>query len=171
MGYRLPDDREQFSDVAKQSVINLDNGTISRISIPCFYKYGQSYPKHDRMMHDHVGWPSPRHVDDSCQLPPMKYDQILVLNEIDLPSEGYTSIEVAMVDEPDGLTVSGVINHNVINLTITIMCQDAIEENIDVPFAVYAIGSTAGRTDVESVDLRDVVTKGVLHIIAGPIIG
>lgn len=166
MGYRLPDRRpdwckKQIGDIARQSIISVDNGSISRFSIPSFY--GEH---HDRKLHDHLGWPYPGHPDHSCQLPP---GCEFVLNEIDLPGEGYTSIEVAMTDPPDGLVFTGTIDYNVVSLTITAMCESATSDDIDVPFCVYATGTIENDYDEENVQLRDVVTKGILHIVAGPI--
>lgn len=167
MGYRLPEKRcdchaKQIGDIARQSVISVDNGSISRFAIPSFYR-----EHHDRNMHDHLGWPYPGHPDDSCQLPP---GCDFILNEIDLPNEGYTSIKVSMTDPPDGLTFTGTIDYNVISLTITSMCNAAVNSDIDVKFCVYAVGTIEnGVYGEEDIHLRDVVTKGTLHIIAGPI--
>ena len=69
MTYRLPDKppkrRRHLVDVATPSVICVDNGSISRIEIPCDYIHPAC---HDRMLHDHLGWPEPRRHDRSCQL-------------------------------------------------------------------------------------------------------
>lgn len=166
MGYRLPDERlhdhrKQIDDTARQSVIRVDNGTINRISIPSFY---QEY--HDRKLHDHLGWPSPGHPDRSCQLPA---GNEFVLNEIDLEGEGYDAIEVSMIDPPEGLEFTGSIEYNVITFNITVMCPSAISDDLDVTFSAYATGTIDNDYDEEDVPLRDVVTKGTLHIVAGPI--
>lgn len=170
MTYRLPEDRcqdhhKQIDDTARQSVIRVDNGTINRISIPSFY---QEHRDHDKMLHDHLGWPYPSHSDKSCQLPP-GCEHILVLNEIDLPNEGYDAIEVSMVDPPEGLEFTGSIEYNVITLNITVMCPSAETDDLDVTFSAYATGTINNDYDEEDVPLRDVVTKGTLHIVAGPI--
>lgn len=171
MGYRLPDNCRHspykcLHDTATQSIINIDNGSISRISIPCFYSYEHH---HDKNKHDHFGWPSPGHRDKSCQLPP-GYDHVLVLKEIDLPAEGYTSIEVSLLDPPDGLEFTGMIEYDSIRLTITSMCPSAENEDIEVKFSVFAVGNSDFYGDYEEpVELRDIVTKGILHIVAGPI--
>lgn len=178
MAYRLPDKRRHFIvDKASESVIVVDNGTISRVSIPCTYGPPHCHPpKHDRKMHDHTGWPSPDNPDDSCQIPDEHrhcrcFDQVLVINEIDLAEEGYESVEISMLDQPDGLTVTGEIDYNVVRITIVSMCEAANEENVDVPFSIYVIGSKTvedGET-TKTLQLRDVVTKGILRIVAGPI--
>ena len=166
MGYRLPDERyadhrKYINDTARQTVISIDNGTINRIAIPAFF-----HKHHDRNLHDHLGWPYPRHPDDSCQLPPRCE---FVLNEIDLVGDGYNAIEVSMINPPDGLLFTGNIDYNVITLNITAMCADAITNDLDVTFSVYATGVIDNDYDEEDVQLRDVVTKGTLHIVAGPI--
>lgn len=169
MSYRLPEKRcdsdrkKHLNDAVKQTVISVDNGTIAHIAIPVFYKDRQF---HDRKLHDHLGWPSPDHPDSSCQLPPGCEDMI-VIDEIDLNDEGYDSIEVVMDDPPDGLTFTGSIVYNVVNLAITSMCQDAIDDDIDVRFVAYATGEIDNDYDEESVPLRDIVVKGTLHIVAG----
>lgn len=166
MGYRLPDDRcpdrrKHIDDTARQSVIRVDNGTINHISIPSFYQ-----EHHDRKLHDHLGWPSPGHPDRSCQLPP---GSEFVLNEIDLEGEGYDAIEVSMVDPPEGLEFIGSIEYNVITFNITAMCPSAETDDLDVTFSAYATGTIDNDYDEDDVPLRDVVTKGTLHIVAGPI--
>ena len=165
MGYRLPDERQQFRDVATKSDISVDNGTISRMSIPCNYGWLERPPRHDRMMHDHIGWPSPDHPDRSCQLPPRRYGRIIAAHPIDLPGEGYESIEVSLLDPPEGLSMSGDIDYDVVRLSIAAMCPDLEERGADVSFAVYAVG----ESEELGTQLRDVVTKGTLHIVAGPI--
>lgn len=166
MGYRLPDERcvdhrERINDTARQTVISVDNGTINRITIPTFFR-----EHHDRNLHDHLGWPYPGHPDNSCQLPP---GHEFVLNEIDLAEDGYDAIEVSMIDPPNGLSFTGSIDYNIITLNITAMCADAINDDLDVTFSVYATGVIDNDYDEEDVQLRDVVTKGTLHIVAGAI--
>ena len=82
MSYRLPEYRNHFNTMVGQSVISVDNGSISRISIPCFYDHPEDIcdTRHHRTMHDHIGWPSPDSKDDSCQLPPTPYDKIISVN-------------------------------------------------------------------------------------------
>lgn len=167
MGYRLPDRRAQIFDVATKSDILVDNGTITRISIPCFYHRGRRPPRHDRMMHDHVGWPSPDSPDRSCQVPVPTRPCPPLPEEIDLPGEGYDTIEIAFHDAPDGLSAVGVIDRNLVRITLTAMCESAATEDQDVPYSVYAIGTAPARYG--GVELRDVVMKGMLHIVAGPI--
>lgn len=172
MGYRHHEhphghDHHHHEGLARHSIIPVDNGTISRISIPCFSR-GDRTPWHDRPRHDHEGWPEPDSTDDSCQLPPRCYDQVLVLEEIDLVDVGYDSVEVSLLDPPDGLTATGSIDGGTVQLVIVAMCQDAEREDLDVPFAVYVLGTVTDDEDTER-HLRDVVTKGIVHIERGPI--
>lgn len=168
MGYRLPDRRAQIFDIATKSDILVDNGTITRISIPCFYHRGKRPPvRHSRMMHDHVGWPSPDSPDRSCQLPVPTRPCPPLPEEIDLPGEGYESIEIAFHDAPEGLSATGVIDRNIVRITLTAMCEAASSIDIDVPYSVYAIGTAPASYG--GVSLRDVVMKGTLHIAAGPL--
>ncbi len=112
------------------------------------------------MWHDYIGWPTTDRPDFSCQLPP-GCDRSLVIHEINLPEEGYQSVEVAMLNPPSGLSMTGVIDYDTIKLTISALCQSAKEEDIDVKFSIYVTGNKNGK------QLRDIITKGILHINAG----
>ena len=161
MNYRLtplPEGREPEAvmfDVARQSYITVDNGTISRINIPCFY--GRRFTRHDKMIFDHMGWPAVDRPDHS------DYAQILAINDIDLENEGYTSVDVVLSSTaPYGLTITGDLDYNHVVLTISAMCSDAITYDTETKFAVYVTGSNS-----EVGSLRDLVTKGTIRIIAG----
>jgi hypothetical protein len=87
----------------------------------------------------------------------------MVINSIDLVGEGYDTVVTNLADDaPTGLTMSGSINYDTVELLITTMCESAEDEDVDVRFAVYVTG-----TDDDDQQLRDLVTKGVLHIVAG----
>lgn len=172
MSYRLPEERSDVfprrhdphsraADFSRHSYLAVDNGTISRISIPCVY--GRPFTRYDKLAFDHFGWPSPGHRDRS------NYGKILAIHQIDLPAEGYDEVIVVMPDAPSGLTVTGEINYDVINLTITAICPAAAKQDVDVDFAIYVTGNTSGHTvwDEEITPLRDLVTKGTLRIYAG----
>ena len=60
------------------------------------------------------------------------------------------------------------IDGNVIRLTINAMCEAAEHDDLDIQFSIYAIGKMDDN-NMEQALLRDVVTKGILHICAGPI--
>lgn len=181
MGYRLPD--QQVADVASNSLIAVDNGTISRISIECRYRRPPAPPsRHDCAPQDHEGWPDPDHPDDSCQIPSTDlydrfpppfddgyYDRRIIVNGIDLPGEGYDEVEVQLLDPPEGLSVTGVIDYDVVTLMIVTMCRDAIRVDVDVPFCVYVLGSMEDNVTGEEIEFRDVLTKGTLRIVAGVI--
>lgn len=178
MTYRLPDKWSMIIDRASKNVIVVDNGTISRIVIPC--AYGPTHfppPWHDKAAHDHMGWPTPDSPDQSCQIPvetisdsPDEHQgEMFVVNEIDFAAEGYDEIAVAFTNPPAGLDASGYIDYNLVRVTITTMCEGAVQDDLDVPFSVYAIGSNTDSETGETIQLRDVITKGMLHIIAGPL--
>lgn len=171
MGYRLPEKRcagygrHIINDTARKTTIAIDNGTISHILIPTFY-HERRY--HDRKLHDHFGWPYPGHPDKSCQIVPGE-ECLIVLDEIDLSSEGYDAVEFCMVDPPEGLSASGSIDGNAISVSITAMCPDIVTDDVDVSFSIYVTGEIENEYDEPNVPLRDVIAKGVLHIVAGPI--
>jgi hypothetical protein len=172
MSYRLPEDWKQqlpghIDDVARRADISVDNGTVTRFYIPCSYVYEKGYTRHDLMVEDHLGWPCPGHPDSSAQqFPPFK----TYVDEIDLGSEGYTTVDVCLSDDTiDGLEFTGEIDGSIINLVIKAICHDAQSDDIEVTYAAYAIGSFDDGYGNQH-ELRDVITKGTLKIIAGPVL-
>ena len=170
MSYRLPEKRSGFrpchtshlDDTASRTILTVDNGTISHIAIPCFY--GED---HDRMAHDHAGWPSPRHPDRSCQLPP-GCERMAI--PIDMEGEGYKTVEVSMIDPPDGLVISGEVKYGIVDLTVQVMCDSAVNDDIDVVTCIYVTGDFGSYTpEHAAIAARDVVFKGIVHIVSGPI--
>jgi len=161
MSYRLgppPEVREPMIpmfDTARNSYIEVDNGTISRINIPCFY--ARRFSRQDRMIWDHMGWPRPGSPDRS------DYAQVLAIRDIDLETEGYTTVIVALGDNAvDGLAIYGSIEYDFIYLTISAICPDAEKQDAETEFAVYVSGNNN-----EAGSLRDLVTKGVIRVKAG----
>ena len=161
MSYRLPDDIPEQSepdaimlDVARHSHITVDNGTVSRISIPCFY--ARRFTRRDKMIWDHMTWPSPGRPDRS------DYAQVFAINVVDLESEGYTDAIVVLGSNIEGLSMTAELDYNFIQLNIVAMCQGARTRDMDVEFSIYVTGSNS-----EVGQLRDLVTKGTLHIISG----
>lgn len=169
MGYRLPDRPCDFGrhidDTARKTKISVDNGTVSHLAIPVFYHERRH---HDRRLHDHIGWPSPGHPDRSCQLPPWEED-VVTLDEIDLQGEGYDSVEFCTAEDVEGLSVVGAIHGNAVSLSISAMCPAASESDLSVEFSAYIAGEIDNDYEEPDVQLRDVIAKGVLHIVAGPI--
>lgn len=169
MTYRLPNHpperRRHLFDVATPVDIYVDNGTIARVEIPCSYV---SHFCHDRKFHDHIGWPSPDHPDGSCQIP-SEMTKVVMVNEINLPDEGYNDIDISFVDAPDGLIAEGSIDVDVVWLTFSPVCASAVTSDVDVTFAAYATGLGMDNDGNMTVPLRDVVAKGKLHIVAGPL--
>lgn len=156
MGYRLPptpDQRVQIIETVTQSVIHVDNGVITNIAIPCFYDDGEVLTYLDKMVIDHDGWPNPGHPDASYQ--PCNHDED---TEINLEDEGYDSVVVQFIDPPEGLSGTGTIDGNIVRVSIETSCHAADEADMDVPFSIYLIGDS----------MKSAVTKGTLHIVAGP---
>ena len=173
MGYRYFDNTFDpqsmlLDDTARKSVIKVDNGSISRIAIPCLYSWFEPFQRIRRMHADHCGWPSPGHPDNSSQEPASPFDVTLEIDQIDLSAEGYDRVEISLYDPPEGLSVDGTITAELVNLTIASMCPDLETESADVPFSVFAVGTTEDYGH-NSMQLRDVVTKGIIRIMPGPI--
>lgn len=160
MGYRY-EHKNHGMDV----VLPIDNGTISHISIPCFRRPSHGHGRRHRNEHDHRGWPAPDSPDDSCQDPWEDQEP-----DIDLLEEGYDSVEVSLLDQPEGFSISGQIDGNKVKLVITAVCESAETECVDVPFAVYLIGSEeVDGEDEPVITMRDLAAKGIIHIIEGPV--
>lgn len=159
MGYR-----HEHKDHGMDVVLPIDNGTISHISIPCFRRPPFPPGRH-RDEHNHQGWPSPDSPDDTCQ-GPWDGDE----PDVDLLEEGYDFVEVSLLDQPEGFSVAGQIDGNKVRLTITAVCEAAETECVNVPFAVYLLGSekVEGK-DEPVVTMRDLAAKGVIHIVEGPV--
>lgn len=157
MGYRLPPPHEFKVELLGHSVksrVHIDNGTITGMVIPCFYRGRLICTRYEIMVVDHAGWPEPRHPDHSHQLHPHhEYDPI------DLGEEGYDSVLVCFDSAPTGLSATGVIDEDAVKVTITAMCPSLVSDDADVPYAVYVLGDGT----------RSVVAKGIMHISAGPI--
>lgn len=159
MGYR-----HEHKDHGMDVVLPIDNGTISHISIPCFRRPPLPPGRH-RDEHNHQGWPSPDSPDDTCQ-GPWDGDE----PDVDLLEEGYDSVEVSLLDQPEGFSVAGQIDGNKVRLTITAVCEAAETECVNVPFAVYLLGSEEVEGEDEPVvTMRDLAAKGVIHIVEGPV--
>lgn len=157
MSYRLPpkpDRRVHINEASRQSLIRIDNGTVTNLAIPCYRMRGRILTWLEIMVFDHFGWPSPDHPDHSFQPFPPPSE-----NEIDLNEEGYDEVEICFIDPPEGFSATGTIDGSIIRISITSMCESAETEDVDVQFSIYISGE----------GLRSVVTKGTIHIIAGPI--
>jgi hypothetical protein len=157
MGYRLPprpEVRHHYDATAEKSTISVDNGTIAHLAIPCFYWHGQVLTRDYVMRVDHAGWPSPDSVDMSWQLWDVPDDGI------HLEDEGYTQVEVVLAsDAPAGLSATGSIDVNVVRVAITAECQDALTEDVETAFSIHVTGE----------GLDDIITKGTLRVVAGPL--
>lgn len=83
----------------------------------------------------------------------------------------YDDIVVALEDTVTGLTFTGLIENDIIKLTISAFCTAAEDDDVKVRFAVYAVGDglTEGTSDSTTPAVSDVVTKGTLKIVAGPL--
>lgn len=54
----------------KLPVFSVHNGADNSFGVPCFYLEVEPPERwHDYHLHDHIGWPSPKHPDHICQMP------------------------------------------------------------------------------------------------------
>lgn len=157
MGYRLPEPSPYYQHVVNAAMptkVCMDNGTIMHLSIPCFRDYEGKITWYDVQCIDHHGWPTPDSIDRSFQ-PIQEHESP---QPIDLKAEGYDTVEVSFLDAPDGLTGHGYIDVNIVRVVVNAACETLMDTDADVRFAVY----------VKGIGLKDVIAKGVLHIVAGP---
>lgn len=175
-----------FQDITTQNVTLVQNGATAYLAVPCWYmevRQPERVSPHDRDWHDHIGWPNPDRPDCSCQnayhVTPYLYSHIeegwehigryLDMSHmfpIHLLEEGYNSVEVAFTNAPEGLTSSGYISDNddwVVRFMIHPMCEAAIEDDYETSYTVFVTGTIDGKPR------RDIVAKGTLKILAGPI--
>lgn len=59
-----------MQDTTTPGIFHIDNGATADFSLPVWYmellRPKPAHP-HDRLKHDHLGWPDPRRPDHSCQ--------------------------------------------------------------------------------------------------------
>lgn len=191
MGYRQVKKekpiRRVLQDTTTRNRTYIQNGATAHLAIPCWYMpidRPQHTHVHDREWHDHIGWPDPTHPDESSQdayvlrSPSFTYDpeeidwnhvhRYLDMSKtipIHLKQEGYTSVEVAFAKKVEGLEASGSIDDYIIRFNINPMCDAAVHKDVEVPYTVFVLGTINGRK------VRDIVAKGILHIVAGPFAG
>lgn len=176
--------RRILQDTATRNLTYIQNGATANLAIPCWYhevRHPQHTHVHDREWHDHIGWPNPGNPDSSSQDAylikgaPYQYSderggwedsgRYLDLSQffpIHLEAEGYESVEILFANPPKGLTASGYLDDYIIRFVISPQCDDALLEDVEVPYTVFVSGTVGKRK------ARDVVAKGVLHILAGP---
>lgn len=193
MAYRKIDKPKRthrvLQDITTKNVTPVQNGVTANLAIPCWYmeiRHPQHTYIHDREWHDHIGWPDPVRPDASSQAAymlksaPYSYDQSIegwehpgryinmsLMHPIHLLKEGYTKVDVVFDDPPEGLTSSGYIDENedwVVRFLIHPMCEDAIKEDVNVSYSVFVSGEINGK------QCRDIVARGTLRIVAGPIL-
>lgn len=188
MGYRIGEHKHQeprrtLDDVTTPSNIFIINGEISRLAIPCWY-FVIDPPKrahhHNRMHHDHIGWPSPNHPDHICQSWDFAssccshdsnkhhcdhcsmFIDLSKLAPVHLLSEGYTHAVIEFDEDIDGLIADcDIDNHDdwIIRININAKCKDAIKEKIKIRYTIFV-----GNED----ELNDVAATGFLTILPGP---
>lgn len=174
-----------LQDMTTRNLTLVQNGATAYIAIPCWYqeiRHPQHTHVHDREWHDHVGWPTPDEPDRSSQASyaiaknlyayqydydnegwthPGRYLDLSTMHPIHLVKEGYTGVEIAFVNAPEGLKAEGWLDEKddwVVRFLINPMCEAAITEDVDVSYTVFVIGEKR----------RDIAAKGTLRILAGP---
>lgn len=169
MGYRIGEPkprppRRDVQDVATPMKIYVHNYCTARIAIPCWYdEVVAPTPAclHDRMMHDHLGWPSPNHPDRVCQdwdfvAPPRPGRLTFAYNmgrvsPIHLTEEGYTTVEVRCGTSDSGdVVVSGFIDPDD-DWVVRVNLQPKFartEEPVELDFSAYVVNESENRTDL-----------------------
>lgn len=193
MAYRKIDKPKRthrvLQDITTKNVTPVQNGVTADLAIPCWYmeiRHPQHTHLHDREWHDHIGWPDPVRPDESSQdaymlrwapfsydkqqegwIHPGRYIDMSNMHPIHLIKEGYDTVDVVFDKEIDGLSASGHIDTKedwVVRFLLHPMCPDAIKEDVEVGYSVFVNGDIRGRK------CRDIVARGTLRIVAGPIL-
>lgn len=160
-----PKRTSHIDDRSTETVITVMNGTISRLAFPCYYAYredGMPFPYHKipPIWKDHLGWPTPDRRDHSFQ---PRIVEGMVVDPIHLTDEGYTTAMMTFDNPPDGLSWSLDIDDYIIRVNLDVSCNSANSEELDIPFAMYVIGTLV--VDDVSHEARDLVTKGTIRIL------
>ena len=189
MGYRklerpkpnLPRMRNVQSTTTPGEIF-IQNGIAAYFAFPCWY-IDQEPPRHatlhDTTHHDHIGHPEPRRPDASCQIvqghhmvwePHKNLLELSNVWPIHLLEEGYQEAELIFDDPPDGLKSKSsidTVDDWVVRTEIQCGIDEAIKEQVDIPYALFVFGHTDEEKDVEQ-HIHNIVTKGVLHVLPGP---
>lgn len=192
MSYRIhekkpPKPRREVDDVTTPMRLYVHNGTSGDFAFPCYYQeihHPVPMRPHDRHWHDHIGWPAPSHPGHSCQLwipekgccPPgphaecarhcHHYLDMTTLTPIHLTSdeEGYTSVSVAWVEAPTGITVTTWIDDEedwVVHVNVDCKDPNATEEPQVYKMTVFANAPAANGKPAR----RDIVALAELVVL------
>lgn len=191
MGYRnaepIKRHRRTMQETATRNRTYVQNGSTAHIAIPCFYievKPPVRASFHNVPLHDHIGWPDPIKLDQSCQFGDMAhwhveaydhgYDKGTVHHYLDtsrlipihFEDEGYEAVNVSFANKPEGLTATGSFDNGedwVARIDFDVACPQAIDERTVVPYTAFATGTIRGKR------CRDLIAVGDLIILPGPI--
>lgn len=176
-------------DTSSPMVKLIDNGATASFAFPCFYREVHHPHKaaiHSKRLHDHYGFPSPSYPDGICQeeglLMEMLHSDIPCNNPknirslldvstlipIHLIAEGYTGVIVSFSETIPGLTVSKAwIDPNkdwIVRTILSAEVPSAIMKKVETMFQVRVY-----RSDEFDNEIKDVVCKGKLIVVPGPI--
>lgn len=162
MGYRMTDNVPKNH---AQRVFDVRNGATLKAAFACYY-----YKYHDRKYHDHVGWPGPRNVDNSCQEvfePAPWIPHIAIENDslepIKLLEENYSNAYVLIEDD-------AIANNSETDAWIDPEYDNVIRVRIAVNLPTFTSKpkETGFTVIVEQDDLtRDAVCHGILKVLPG----
>lgn len=184
--------RRTMQDTATPMKVYVQNGATANFAVPCWYREAhipiRAIP-HDGIMHDHRGWPNPRHKDGSCQwwdfsscrccaghachIAPgsagcgmhrtcKDYIDMRKVFPIHLKTEGYSKVKVDLLDAPAGVTATAWIDEDfdwIVRVMFDVATKAAITESAEVRFSVRVERTDGQRT------YRDIVTIGTLKVL------
>lgn len=167
MGYRMEPHphhhrNRHMQDTATPAKVFVHNGVTADLAIPCWYREVRlpfRVRPHDRHLHDHLGWPDPRHPDRSCQIPiehrviDHRFNRRLVpwhhryidyagVSPIHFLSEyeGYENATIKWLDEHEGITATAVIDPVddwIVRVLFDVQDPNATDEPQEYRFSVY----------------------------------
>jgi hypothetical protein len=162
MGYRYDDRPPKPEDHLLRLAVR--NGAMLRAAFGCYY-----LKHHNPSRHDHAGWPNPHRIDRICQAignaKLLKINEdCAVLEEIDLPGEGYDSIAIEF-EESDAVQYfterSAYFDDeepNVVRIAVRPNLPDFTDKPVDVRFTLF----------ISNADTVDAVCHGMITILPGP---
>ena len=160
MGYRFPDNPPKPEDRLMR--FDVRNGAIMRVTFGCYYS-----DIHNRPMHDHLGWPEPRHPDRICQVLPnplnrhLKNKRVIEFDPIHLAEEGYTEAVVTYEDSnlAEHLQTTAWIDDYLVKMKVHADFDTFSDKPIDARFTIFIKD--------ENGSVIDAVCHGIVTVLPG----
>lgn len=135
MGYRRSNEPPKPENMLRK--FDVRNGAKMRITFGCYY----AERGHDPKVHDYLGWPTPDHPDDICQIQPYPgwrfwhpfpySNRPIHMEPIHLIEEGYDPIPVVTFEDPE------IAEHLTVDTWIDEFDDNLIHMNVEADFPTF----------------------------------